>query len=117
MRVETRRLRRERRTIQLMLGMYCRGNHAPEGELCQECKELLSYAMQRIDRCPFQADKPTCAKCTVHCYKPQMRERVRGMMRYAGPRMLLTHPILALAHLVDGVIHPPKQLKELSKKK
>ncbi len=32
-----------------------------------------------------------------------MRERVRAVMRYAGPRMLLCHPILALLHLRDGL--------------
>ncbi len=109
--VESRRLRRERKTIHMMTAMYCRGNHSTEGDLCADCNELLSYAMQRIDRCPFHADKPTCANCTVHCYKPAMRERVRGVMRYAGPRMLLAHPILAVSHLIDGVLHPPRDLK------
>jgi hypothetical protein len=32
-----------------------------------------------------------------------MRERVREVMRYAGPRMLLHHPWLAICHLVDGI--------------
>ena len=40
-------------------------------------------------------------KCPVHCYEAAMRERVRQVMRYAGPRMLLRHPILALLHLRD----------------
>jgi hypothetical protein len=31
-----------------------------------------------------------------------MRERVREVMRYSGPRMLTRHPVLAVAHLVDG---------------
>ena len=57
--------------------------------------------MQRIDRCPYQEDKPTCAKCPIHCYKPAMRERVRQVMRYAGPRMLLYHPVLAISHYID----------------
>ncbi len=30
-----------------------------------------------------------------------MRERVRVVMRYAGPRMLFRHPILAVRHLLD----------------
>jgi hypothetical protein len=63
--------------------------------------------MERLDTCPFQAGKTTCAKCPIHCYKPDMREQVRTVMRYAGPRMLLRHPILALWHLVDGVRKEP----------
>lgn len=30
-----------------------------------------------------------------------MRERVKQVMRYAGPRMMLKHPLLALQHLFD----------------
>jgi len=31
-----------------------------------------------------------------------MRDRVRVVMRYSGPRMLSRHPLLAVGHLVDG---------------
>ena len=38
-----------------------------------------------------------------------MREAIRVVMRYAGPRMLVRHPVLALGHTIDGVLHrPPK---------
>jgi hypothetical protein len=102
MTVEHPRLRRERCTMQTMIEIYCREQHGlPAGKLCAECQELEDYALGRLARCPFQADKPVCAKCAVHCYKPEMRERVRSVMRFAGPRMLLRHPILAVRHLLD----------------
>ncbi len=31
-----------------------------------------------------------------------MRERVRVVMRTAGPRMIWKHPILAIRHVIDG---------------
>jgi hypothetical protein len=31
-----------------------------------------------------------------------MRARVKAVMRYAGPRMLLRHPVLGIAHVIDG---------------
>jgi predicted amidophosphoribosyltransferase len=96
-----RRLEREKRTVAVMIAMYCRGVHNSP-QLCPECAALLDYALQRIEKCPFGANKPTCANCTVHCYREEMRERVRAVMRYSGPRMLLSHPILALMHLWDG---------------
>jgi hypothetical protein len=37
----------------------------------------------------------------VHCYKPAMREQIRVVMRYSGPRMAQRHPLLAAAHLLD----------------
>ena len=103
MRKTKNRLQRERRTIQAMIGLYCRNRHRQGAALCPECRELLDYAMMRLDRCRFQDAKPTCARCPVHCYKPAMRERVRDVMRFAGPRMLLRHPILAVWHLLDGL--------------
>ena len=97
------RMQRERHTIQVMIEIYCRGHHHPDASLCTECRDLHGYAMQRIDKCPFQAAKPTCAKCPIHCYKPKMREQVRQVMRYAGPRMMIYHPFLAIRHYIDQV--------------
>jgi hypothetical protein len=96
------RLRREEKTIRAMIGIYCHGNHGTKGLLCSDCDELLSYAMARLAKCPFQEAKTTCAQCPVHCYKPIMRAMVRDVMRYAGPRMTFSHPILAFFHFVDG---------------
>lgn len=101
MTTSSRRLDREKRTVAVMIAMYHRGVHASP-QLCPDCAALLEYALQRIEKCPFGADKPACANCTVHCYQPEMREQVRTVMRYAGPRMLLRHPVLALLHLWDA---------------
>jgi hypothetical protein len=95
------RLGREWRTLAAMLAIACRDLHGGRrGALCAPCDELRHYAHQRLTRCPFGPGKPTCANCKVHCYKPQMRERVRQVMRHAGPKMLLRHPVLALMHLL-----------------
>ena len=109
-----RRLAREEKTIAAMIALYCRDHHEKDaGELartpgdgrdglCSECDELLEYARLRLEKCRYGADKPTCANCETHCYKPAMRERIREVMRYSGPRMLKHHPVLAVTHLVDG---------------
>ena len=98
-----RRIRRERKTITAMIGMYCRDHHDTRpAELCDGCGVLDDYAMQRIDKCPFCLEKPTCANCTIHCYKDDMREEVRKVMRYAGPKMMRRHPVLAVLHILDG---------------
>lgn len=107
------RLKREARTIETMIQLYCSDQHRPQGELCHECQALLDYANTRLKRCPFQEKKPTCAKCPVHCYQASMREQVRTVMRYAGPRMILRHPVLAIAHLADGIRkHPPRGINQ-----
>ena len=99
----SQRIRREKKTISIMIEMHCRDHHGTaQHNLCGECGALQAYAMQRIDQCPFCLAKPTCATCPIHCYKPDMREEVRQVMRYAGPRMLKRHPLLAVLHTIDG---------------
>ena len=94
---------REFRTIVAMLRMYCRAHHAPRGAvLCPDCTELHDYAQRRLERCVFGDGKPTCANCTVHCYRAVMRARVRQVMVWAGPRMVWRHPVLAIRHVIDG---------------
>ena len=81
--------------------MYCRGQHGLHARLCLDCQALFDYAMQRIDNCPLIKNKPTCAKCPIHCYRKEMRAKVRQVMRYAGPRMAFSHPLLTIMHYVD----------------
>lgn len=100
---------RERKTVGAMIDIFCRDRHKTRRGLCPDCSELHQYAMGRLDRCPFGEQKPTCANCTIHCYKPEMRQRIREVMRYAGPRMLLRHPILAVFHMLDGRKNAPEQ--------
>jgi len=101
------RLDRETKTLRAMVALYCRGRHRHQG-LCSECIILRSYALSRLDSCKFGEHKPTCAKCPVHCYRPEMRAKVKEVMRYAGPRMLYRHPLLAIQHLLDGRKKPGK---------
>ncbi len=96
------RIRREQRTVAAMIRILLSRSTWRQPTLCTECQSLHDYAMTRLDRCPFQEDKTTCAKCSVHCYKPNRREEIRKVMRYAGPRMMWRHPILAIQHVVDG---------------
>lgn len=98
----SRRIRRERATITAMIRIYCRKNHASAQNLCEDCQALLDYALCRLDRCVFGEEKPTCAHCPIHCYKPAMREQVRSVMRFSGPWMMLYHPILTIFHYWDG---------------
>lgn len=101
------RMKREADTIKAMIELYCRHHHTDSGSLCADCAELLAYADRRLKKCRFQERKTTCAKCPVHCYKPEMRDKVRNVMRYSGPLMLSRHPVMALMHTVDGLRRTP----------
>jgi len=95
------RVRREMKTVQAMISLYCRAHHQTNSSLCGECERLNNYALKRLSGCPFQGNKTTCSKCDVHCYNNEMKQRIVEVMRFSGPRMLLHHPLLAIAHLLD----------------
>ena len=92
-------LNAEKATISLMLGLYCQNKHGQKDGLCGDCGELELYAHQKLEGCQFMPLKPVCAKCPVHCYKPQHRQQVREVMRFSGPRMLIHAPGAAIRHL------------------
>ena len=106
-------LDRELVTMSKMVGIYCKDHHGEEG-LCDECAVFMDYAQVRLEKCPFGQEKPTCANCPVHCYKAHYREQAKAIMRYAGPRMLIRHPILTVAHYIDG-LRRARHPRELSR--
>jgi hypothetical protein len=98
----SKRTAREKRTVRAMIRIYCVRRHHPDHAPCNECQQLLEYAERKIDRCPLIKDKPTCAKCSIHCYEKSKREQIKSVMRFSGPRMIYHHPILSVRHLADG---------------
>lgn len=94
----------ERAVVTQMIAVYCRGNHGTRrGELCRDCATLADYAEARIGRCPFMATKTFCSQCRVHCYATAQRAAIKDVMRYAGPRMLLRHPVTTVRHGIDAL--------------
>ena len=90
----------EYKTLQAMISLFCRHRHKSDNP-CTHCSELLEYAEQRLAKCPFGDNKPTCRVCHIHCYAPEKRKRIAEVMRFSGPRMILHHPIMALRYLVQ----------------
>lgn len=121
LRMSDREVRRDTRLLGDFAAIYCRGVHskAVRGPLvsdgaalgvygrtaprvCVECGDLLRYAEQRRAACP-KDPKPFCSNCDTHCYKSDMRERVREVMRYSGPRSMFTrHALAGVKHLIEG---------------
>ncbi len=101
--------RRERKDLLVLArftAVYCRAHHhrqqrqpLPAGHelgaalhlgrvsYCSECRNFLEYAFARRLRCPLNP-KPACKHCPVHCYRPDYRQKVREIMRFAGPYLL-----------------------------
>lgn len=92
---------REQKTVSLMIAIYCRKKHGSK-TLCPDCAGLAAYAQARSEKCPFMETKTFCSHCNVHCYKPDMREKIRAVMRFSGPRMMFYHPIMAIRHGIES---------------
>lgn len=102
-RIERKR-QKEQLVVEKMIRLYCKKQHASSKRcLCEECQSLLEYAKLRSQKCPFMEQKTFCSNCKVHCYKSEMREKIRQVMRFSGPRMILYHPILAIWHVVCSI--------------
>ncbi len=97
-----------------MVGMYCRHFHRTGPALCAECKRLLDYAFNKIDRCSYQETKPVCSRCRIHCYRNEMRDDIKKVMRYSGPKVLLFHPMLGVLHLIDRFRPYPESIPKKS---
>ena len=111
MKSDKRRLLREKKTIEVMIAMYCNSHHNNKLQLCENCELILKYALNKIDKCVFGEQKPVCNECKIHCYAKDMRGKIKEIMQYSGPRMLLNHPYLAIMHLIDKRKHKPKNFK------
>ena len=94
------RIEQEKRVVEQMIRLYCRKKEGNK-TLCDECRQLIDYAHHRLDCCRFGDSKPTCRKCSIHCYKPEMKQHIQQVMRWAGPRMIIYHPLAAIKHLLQ----------------
>lgn len=93
------KIEREKETVEKLIRLYCEKKHKmPRGNLCSECQNLLEYSQVRLERCRYQEDKSTCRKCPTHCYNPTMREEIRQVMRFSGPRLALRAPADWIRH-------------------
>lgn len=103
---------KEKEIVRLMILLYCRKKHGAKRGLCAECERLAEYAERHTDRYPFMETKTFCSNCRAHCYTPDMREKIKTVMRFSGPRMLLHHPATAVWHLVCSLKEKRRFAKE-----
>ena len=89
---------KELKIVKTMIMMYCHKKHRfKRKKLCNDCDELYQFVEMKRNKCPFGDEKGFCANCKIHCYKSNdvMREKIRIVMRYSGPRLMFTHPIMS----------------------
>ncbi|WP_277657130.1 nitrous oxide-stimulated promoter family protein [Seleniivibrio woodruffii] len=78
-----KRVVKDAKVLTAFIQVYCRENHGGGAELCEDCRGVLEYALRRNEKCPLDP-KPKCKDCKIHCYKPEMREKIRRIMKFSG---------------------------------
>ena len=102
MKTMTKLQKKDIKLIGKFVEVYCDGKHggaerAPltlpeelgERSLCPECTAFLQYAITRRQKCPLEAEKPTCKHCRTHCYAKQQLAKVKEIMAYSGKKLML----------------------------
>lgn len=95
-----RKIDKEKRILILMIEIYCRKKHRSQ-DLCDECRALLSYALNRLDRCHYGENKGFCNNCPSHCYNKVNQQKIQEVMRFSGLRLIFYHPIVVIRHLLS----------------
>ena len=95
------RIEKEKQTINLMINIYCRKKHKHKNGLCEDCQELLEYAHKRLDFCKFGNEKSFCSKCPIHCYKKDMKVKIKDVMKFSGPRLIIYSPMQFIKHIFE----------------
>lgn len=94
------RIENEKAVVAKMIRLYYRRKLGLLEPSTEEM-ELLSYAERRLTHCKFGEQKPACKRCPIHCYRSDMRAKIREVMRWAGPRMIIYDPVAAIKHLLN----------------
>ena len=102
----TEKFKSEVETLNKFFQIYCSEKHENQFEkhydvsykdlyiqfnanLCEECHNLLNYAIERLKECPNDP-KPRCRKCPNPCYEKDKYKQMAKMMRYSGMKLGLT---------------------------
>lgn len=107
---------KEKDIVELMIKIYCDKNHGNKGQekdengLCPHCKELVDYAFERVERCPKGEEKGFCSSCEIHCYSKEHRAEIRKVMVFSGRRIIVSHPMMTIKHLLMEVSEKVKKL-------
>lgn len=93
------RIEKDKRILRFMIDLYCEKKHKLGLDQCPQCQELYEYSVNRLTNCRYGEDKPSCKKCKTHCYRPEMKEKIKKVMRFSGPRVIIYRPHQYLRYL------------------
>jgi hypothetical protein len=103
--INSSKIENEKSAVEQMIKLYCRKHHAGDtiSFPCDECSTMIDYAFLKLDKCIYGDKKPSCKNCSSHCYNQKMRDKIKAVMRYSGPRLIYYYPILSIKYLINKI--------------
>lgn len=95
-----KRIEKEKEIVGLMIKLYCIKHHMDADSPCHQCLEILEYAKKQLNGCKHGDSKGFCSKCTAPCYRQDMRARIKEIMKFSGPRLILYEPYEFVKHII-----------------
>jgi predicted amidophosphoribosyltransferase len=106
------------KTLSRFIQLYCDRHHSEDerastpaalpaienitghaARLCPHCAKLLAHAIVKRSHCRM-SPKPACKHCPSQCYAPTYRRAIQEVMKFSGPRLVLTGRLDLLIHLL-----------------
>lgn len=49
----------------------------------------------------LEMKKSFCSKCPIHCYKKDMKVKIKDVMKSSGPRLIIYSPMQFIKHIFE----------------
>ena len=49
----------------------------------------------------FEEEKSFCSNCPIHCYKNDMKVKIKKVMKFSGPWLIIYSPIQLIKHIFE----------------
>ena len=56
---------------------------------------------RQIERCPHSFYKTFCHQCPTTCYKSEDLEHIEPIMKYAGRKIMMKHPLIGTRFVIN----------------
>lgn len=63
--------------------------------------ELIMKAFRHAERCPHSFYKTFCHQCPTTCYKSEDLEHIEPIMKYAGRKIMIKHPLIGTKFVIN----------------
>ena len=92
---------REKQMVSQMIALYCRRNHHTKGGPLPRLRSAERLRPPALRSLPVHGDENLLFQLPGTLLQAGDAGKIRAVMRFSGPRMILYHPVAAVRHVVE----------------